>query len=91
MYAMAKMLKNGQRAGDSNWTPKVAPRRVVILEKLAILAKMMNLDGRNRNCVHFWTYLYKLMLIKLMFSVIIIILMSLSFFSQSIIAVSGQM
>ena len=57
MYAMAKMPKNGQRTGDSNWTRKVAPWRVAILEKLLILAKMTNLDGRNGNCVHFWTYL----------------------------------
>ena len=57
MYAVAKMPKNGQRAGDSNWTPKVAPWVVAILEKLVILAKMRNLDGRNGNCVHLWTYL----------------------------------
>ena len=41
IHAIAKMAKNRQEAGDSNWMPKVAPWRV------AILAKMSNLDGEN--------------------------------------------
>ena len=40
IHAIAKMAKNRQ-AGDSNWMSKVAPWRV------AILAKMTNLDGKN--------------------------------------------
>jgi len=44
---MAKMAKNRQRAGDSNWMPKVAPWRVAILAEMAILAKIANLDGES--------------------------------------------
>ena len=43
MHAVAKMAKNRQRAGDSNWTPKVAPWREAMLTIIAILAKMANL------------------------------------------------
>ena len=35
MRAMAEMAKNRQRAGDLNWTPKVASWRVAILAKMA--------------------------------------------------------
>ena len=41
IHAIAKMAKNRQKAGDSNWMSKVAPWRV------AILAKMTNLDVEN--------------------------------------------
>ena len=41
------MAKIRQKAGDLNWMPKVAPWRVAILAKLAILAKMANLDGEK--------------------------------------------
>ena len=39
--------ENRQKAGGSNWMPKVAPWRVAILVKLTILAKMANLHGEN--------------------------------------------
>ena len=40
MHAIAKIAKNRQRAGDSNWMPKVTHRRVAIMAKIAILAKL---------------------------------------------------
>ena len=39
--------ENRQRAGDSNWMPNVVPWRVAILAKMAILAKIANLDGKS--------------------------------------------
>ena len=32
MHAMAKMAKNRQRTGDSNWIPKVAPSNLITKE-----------------------------------------------------------
>jgi len=38
MHAIKKMAKDRRRAGNSNWTPKVAPWGVAILAKMAKLA-----------------------------------------------------
>ena len=60
-----KMAKDRQRAGESNWMLKVAPKRVAILAKMT---KYRQRAGDIQNvvivqircqCVHFWTYLNK--------------------------------
>ena len=43
-------------SGDLNWMPKVAPWRLAILAKMAILAINCHFC-HFRQCVHFWTYL----------------------------------
>ena len=59
------MAKDRQRAGESNWMLKVAPKRVAILAKMT---KYRQRAGDIQNvvivqircqCVHFWTYLSK--------------------------------
>ena len=43
---MHAMVKNRQKASDSNWMPKVAHWRVAILAKTAILAKLAKIHQR---------------------------------------------
>ena len=59
------MAKDRQRAGESNWMLKMAPKRVAILAKMT---KYRQRAGDIQNvvivqircqCVHFWTYLNK--------------------------------
>ena len=48
MHAMGKMAKNHQRAGNSDYTLKVAPWILAKMGKLAILGEVANLDGESQ-------------------------------------------
>ena len=47
MHAMAEMAKNRQRAGDSNWTPKLASWRIAILAKMVKFLNIFPIQAIN--------------------------------------------
>ena len=52
---MAKTAKDRQRAGNSNWTPKVAPWRVTILAKIGDFGEIVRGECPRRTfAALFW-------------------------------------